>query len=64
MICETCGEKATVRNSYNTKDLRVRIYVCAAQHKTKVFVKGLPRHHDPEAHLRKIKEIIAGRLKP
>ena len=64
MNCETCGDKATYLRSYNTKDLRVRVYCCAAQHKTKVFIKGLPRHHDPEAHLRKIKEIIAGRLKP
>lgn len=64
MICSTCGEKATYSHPYNTKDLRVRVYRCAAHHKTKVFVKGLPRVQDAEAHLRKIKEIIAGRLKP
>lgn len=64
MKCETCGDKALYYQGYYTRDLRVRVYRCAAQHKTKVFVKGLPRNHDQEAHIRKIKEIIAGRYVP
>lgn len=64
MTCETCGEHAPYVYTYFAKDIRVRVYQCSDMHRTKVFVGGVPRPHDPEAHLRKIKEIIAGRYNP
>ena len=60
-MCETCGEKTKFERSFSRKDLWIRQYRCENGHKTRVFVKGLPRKHDPEAHLRQIKAIIAGR---